>query len=170
MKKIHIQIQIEERTVETIISQLNRFIRCTRYFMIVIVTYVVWESFQIFNSIYQITTEKAMQISGTIYILWFIFYVCLAVYFLYLSEQYYKILGYNKRIIYWERLFYSVIFFLFLISCLRYFIFDAVFLIYNGKELDSVRSERLKQLQIWTGYVSELMPVFFGLGMIRIVY
>ena len=129
MKKIHIQIQIENQSFELIMKQLKRFVRCTRYFIFVIVTYNLWEIFQIFNIELNLLGESALKIASSIYILWFVIYVCMTLYFFYLSEQYYKVLNYKKKMIYLERFFYIIVATTFLLGCINNFVLDAIALL-----------------------------------------
>ena len=166
MKKIHIQIQIENQSFELIMKQLKRFVRCTRYFIFVIVTYNFWEIFQIFNIELNLLGESALKIASSIYILWFVIYVCMTLYFFYLSEQYYKVLNYKKKMIYLERFFYIIVATTFLLGCINNFVLDAIALL----KLPKSNNDTFLKLQIVTGYVSEILPCIYGLTMIRIVY
>ena len=45
MKKIYIQLQVEETPVHRIMDQLKRFVRCIRYFMVAFTSYVAYNIF-----------------------------------------------------------------------------------------------------------------------------
>lgn len=65
-------------------------------------------------------------ISGLFNIIQFIFYMALTAYFLYLSEQYYRILFYSRLMIFTQRLFYFFIAAVFALSCVDIFLLQAL--------------------------------------------
>ena len=100
MKKIHIQLQVEEVSVDKIMRQVSRFVRCTRYFMFILGTYFLYQVMRLWEKENLVQKYEAVKdVAIFLNFLWFFFYLGLTCYFMYLSEQYYVILAYSKRTI-----------------------------------------------------------------------